>query len=551
MFRFFLLGALFAETAKAAPKAPENQMVAHIVQQRGFRPSPDSAAWTTGRNWSLNGTNSTTPTGVAGTASSTFSFPLNATSTSMSSACPLSIITSTTTVDVTFYITATTSFGSNLTSSSGTGTAHPSWTSSSTNSSSTTSCATWNMSSTSLNLSTGLTKPVNSSATTASTASESPCSDETATTSTSMWHNITTSVMPSQTTEPCDDDLASTTQLNSTATASSALLNSTAIWSAKTSSGVTQSTTPCDDEHETGSSSASAFSTSAVSNTAVSDVSKTAVSSAFSSGATFTSRGSNSTTSQTFSMTSSSLGNGTATHSSMETTTPTEPCEDGSSTVTPATSWDASATSSHDTSSTLQVIPTSSTDSSRSPITKSADTTPVSWATQTTLTAVDPIPTESCIIDTSMVPVTSAPLTSVPSSTLIPTKTVCQDNAPTGKPMPGNNHCGVHGLPVGNYFLARFVENSPGVRVTLEGCYQFCASVMNATDGCKSYRFYPERGLNVPRCDLYGSNVAYALDSIDNDHPDIWFDLTCDSPSDQKWAHLPGMSRLRDLGLLE
>lgn len=72
---------------------------------------------------------------------------------------------------------------------------------------------------------------------------------------------------------------------------------------------------------------------------------------------------------------------------------------------------------------------------------------------------------------------------------------------------------------------------------------------MNATDGCKAYRFYPERGLNVPRCDLYGSNVAYALDSIDNDHPDLWFDLACGSPSDERWTHLPGMARRRELGL--
>ncbi|KAK2026860.1 hypothetical protein LX32DRAFT_654400 [Colletotrichum zoysiae] len=160
-------------------------------------------------------------------------------------------------------------------------------------------------------------------------------------------------------------------------------------------------------------------------------------------------------------------------------------------------------------------------------------------------------PNESCVIDTSMVPVTIAPLTSVPTSTVIPTKTVCQEDAPTGKPKPDNNHCGVHGLPVGNYFLARFVENAPGAPVTLEGCYQFCASVMDATNGCKAYRFYPERGINVPRCDLYGSSVAYALDSINNDNPDIWFDLNCGSPSDQRWAHLPGMTRLRKLGLLE
>lgn len=33
---------------------------------------------------------------------------------------------------------------------------------------------------------------------------------------------------------------------------------------------------------------------------------------------------------------------------------------------------------------------------------------------------------------------------------------------------------GIHGLPVGDYFLAEFIENKAGVPVTLLGCYQFC-----------------------------------------------------------------------------
>lgn len=74
-------------------------------------------------------------------------------------------------------------------------------------------------------------------------------------------------------------------------------------------------------------------------------------------------------------------------------------------------------------------------------------------------------------------------------------------------------------------------------------------SVMEATEGCRSYRFYPERGINAPRCDLYGSPVAYALDRIEDRHVDIWFDLECGSPRDARWAGLPGLARLAELGL--
>lgn len=82
---------------------------------------------------------------------------------------------------------------------------------------------------------------------------------------------------------------------------------------------------------------------------------------------------------------------------------------------------------------------------------------------------------EDCIIDTEIVPVSTATLTVLPSDkTETPTKTVSEDDAPTGKPEEHSAHCGVHGEPVGNYFLAQFVENTPGEPVTLEGCYQFC-----------------------------------------------------------------------------
>ncbi|GKT55504.1 hypothetical protein ColTof4_07630 [Colletotrichum tofieldiae] len=548
-----LLGAiaLLAGGVKAAPKASdeqfakEKQVVAHIVQGRNLRPDPQSGEWVhavaaRGRSeFHFNGAvNATSPAGtgtVGAPSSSAFSLPHNTTSSTSSfhaSGCPQSVTTSTTTVDVTFYITATTSYGGNLTSSRGTGTVFPpSSLSSQVFVNSTSSRAAWNISSTSTRFSTGYTLPANSShaSTTVSftTVSESPCPDNTSNTqiphpnitsslsshysssslatgdssgtitSVPVWYN-TTSAVPSRTTEPCDDDMGSTSRLNSSSTVFSAQLNSTAPWSTKTSTSAAQ---------ETRSSSATTTYTIATSN--IPHVNSTTNS-------TLSTKTQDGTFSQTVSIMPSST-----TECDDEATVSSAPTNASSSAHTVSSSWTTRTP-------TTMMATTASADPSSSPI-----------------------PTESCVIDTSMVPVTSAPLTSVPASTLVPTKTVCQEDAPTGKPKPGNNHCGVHGLPVGNYFLARFVENAPGVPVTLEGCFQFCASVMDATNGCKAYRFYPERGLNVPRCDLYGSSVAYALDSINNDHPDMWFDLTCGSPSDKRWAHLPGMTRLRELGLLE
>ncbi|OLN94243.1 hypothetical protein CCHL11_02917 [Colletotrichum chlorophyti] len=545
-----LLGAvaLLTGNVEAAPKAPQDQAVAHIVQGRGApRPSSYPAS---GRDWPklhMNGTNVTVPAPApVGTVSSTYTLPYNHTSTTsllQSLGCLTSVLTSTTTVDVTFYITATTSYGSNFTSSSGTDTVFPVSSSSQGYINSTTSRAAWNASSTSLHLSTGYASPVSSShASTAislATSSESPCPDDTATTQLpypnitssflsrdSSAGHITSTLLPgwnstasatfSQTTEPCNDDTGSTSRFNSTTTALSTHSNSTASWFTRTATSAAQETR-CDDE--TGS---------------VTSVSSTPTSTAWA----------NQTSSLALSHVSSfssSLLNVTSTHQSTSTEEP------NMSTAAPSHSAESSSLTEDSTTRTsTRAITTPLTSIQSQTVTPFLPTTSITTAHSPAIT-----PTESCVIDTSMVPITSAPLTSVPSSTLTPTKTVCQDDAPTGKPKPGNNHCGVHGLPVGNYFLARFVENAPGRRVTLEGCYQFCGSVMNATNGCMAYRFYPERGLNVPRCDLYGSNVAYALDSINNDHPDIWFDLACGSPSDERWAHLPGMDRLRELGLLE
>ncbi|KAL2877732.1 hypothetical protein SGCOL_006894 [Colletotrichum sp. CLE4] len=551
---FLGITALLLGNAAAAPKSSDEQVAAHIVRGPDSRPDLQSGEWVRpiaarGRsgfhfNGTSNGTSSAVGTGTAvGTASSThYTLSYNSSSTASSSSsfhasgCPESVTTSFTTVDVTFYITATTSYGGNLTSSRGTGTAYLPSSSSSLPANSTSSRAAWNItSSTSMIISTGYTLPVNSTTISSVASSESPCPDDTASThqpypnitstysssslttggsdgtvtSVPAWHN-TTSAVPSQITEPCDGDMSSTSSyINSTSMAFSSQLNSTAPWSTKTSTSAAVET-PCDDETSTGSAVPPFTSSMPLINSTMTY--------------TLSTKTRNGTYSQSASTTSAIAT--------------TEPCDD----ETTASASTYSSISSSWTTQTPDVTPFLPNTTSSIAVTSSTARATTAFSSV--------IPTESCVIDTSMAPITTASLTTVPTSTTIPTKTVCQNDAPTGKPMPGNNHCGVHGLPVGNYFLARFVNNAPNVPVTLEGCYQFCASVMNTTDGCKSYRFYPEKGLNVPRCDLYGSTVAYALDSIDNDHPDLWFDLTCGSPSSEQWAHLPGIERLHELGLV-
>ncbi len=54
--------------------------------------------------------------------------------------------------------------------------------------------------------------------------------------------------------------------------------------------------------------------------------------------------------------------------------------------------------------------------------------------------------------------------------------------------------------------------------------------------GCLSYDFYLEPGLDVPRCNLYSSTVAYALHSIDDNEPHLWFDLGCGDPLAPQWS---------------
>ncbi|KFA66499.1 hypothetical protein S40285_00682 [Stachybotrys chlorohalonatus IBT 40285] len=159
------------------------------------------------------------------------------------------------------------------------------------------------------------------------------------------------------------------------------------------------------------------------------------------------------------------------------------------------------------------------------------------------------------VIDVSMIPVLSSPLLTTLSRSSRPTTTVTELGA-TGAPVQDRTYCGIRGQPAGTYFIAEFIEDRPGVQVTLEGCYQFCdvskrlpsytstdsrgfsctdlwlQSVMESTRGCQAYRFY-HNDLGAPRCALYGMPVPWVVRDLDERQEDQWWDLDCGSPTEQ------------------
>lgn len=78
-------------------------------------------------------------------------------------------------------------------------------------------------------------------------------------------------------------------------------------------------------------------------------------------------------------------------------------------------------------------------------------------------------------------------------------------------------------------YLGTFVENKNNVRVTLEGCYEFCQVY---AEECQSYHFYTADGLGpqATRCDLYGATLPFVLESIDPTADGVWFDRECGDP---------------------
>ncbi|KAJ4310752.1 hypothetical protein N0V84_010808 [Fusarium piperis] len=148
----------------------------------------------------------------------------------------------------------------------------------------------------------------------------------------------------------------------------------------------------------------------------------------------------------------------------------------------------------------------------------------------TTSTSIESSTTEPCIIDTSMVPISSSYLNATATTSSAPTETICEDDAENGAPNSDTAYCGVKGEATGMNFLAEFSQDSYGMPVTLEGCYQFCKLDLPSTRGCEAYRFY-HNSSGAPRCAVYGLPVYRDIREIDSTVEDVWYDLSCGSPS--------------------
>ncbi|CAM1506715.1 Fc.00g063560.m01.CDS01 [Cosmosporella sp. VM-42] len=329
-------------------------------------------------------------------------------------------------------------------------------------------------------------------------ASTEPCDDETSSTLTSMTtiprnqtmqsytnpgHTVTTS-------EPCDDEATSSSALKTTKTGSETIQT-------YTRPGHTTTSEPCDDD----------------------------------------------LTSTLSSVTTVSANQTIQTYTNpRHTATTSEPCDDETTTgmestsisipttirtsIPPFANTSVPLTSRSFTTTTILTEPCDETTTSRS-----FTVTPFLSTTTTPTFA-----TETCVIDTSMTPVTTATLTTAttPPQYTQPSQTVCEYNYEPGTPDRDSEHCGVPGEPVGTYFIAEFIEDRPGVVVSLEGCYQFCDSVMDSTRGCQAYRFY-HNNLGAPRCALYGMPVSWDVRELDPNQPNRWYDLTCGSPTAEAW----------------
>ncbi|KAG9257915.1 uncharacterized protein F5Z01DRAFT_309438 [Emericellopsis atlantica] len=187
------------------------------------------------------------------------------------------------------------------------------------------------------------------------------------------------------------------------------------------------------------------------------------------------------------------------------------------------------------TESTIVLSPSATPSSSV--ITLSLTTATPTPMTSEQLTTTEPPRTTGyplICIDTWVTPVTTAKMSVTPAPLPEPTRTACADDHETGAPEEAVLYCGIHGKPAGVYFLAEFIEEKSGVPVTEEGCFQFCDSVMEATEGCQSYRFYHNE-LGAPRCALYGMPVAAVVDDLDESQDDVWYDLKCGSPTEEGW----------------
>lgn len=185
--------------------------------------------------------------------------------------------------------------------------------------------------------------------------------------------------------------------------------------------------------------------------------------------------------------------------------------------------------------------------------TTSADLRPTVTPFLTTTLVSETATTETCIIDTSMIPVSTRLYNAAtPTAPAYPAQTICEHTVEYGtSPKKDASYCGVNGAPVDNYLVAEFTEERTGVAVTAEGCYQFCnvrcppsspdetrltllKSDMDVTSGCQAYRFYHDQS-GSPRCGLYGIAASISIRLLDSTVNDLWYDLACGSPSEEAW----------------
>ncbi|EPE25926.1 hypothetical protein GLAREA_01838 [Glarea lozoyensis ATCC 20868] len=201
----------------------------------------------------------------------------------------------------------------------------------------------------------------------------------------------------------------------------------------------------------------------------------------------------------------------TISYSSIKPTTNTSSITHASSTAS------ITGCSAPSTSTSVITITNNVTSTITLPFNSTSQTTTTSSTTTSTTshtTIITPLPL------TSVLPATVATGASSelhPSTSVVAT-TIVSGTPPGATANPKALHCGLHGLPVGDYFLAGFVENETSGRLDVWKCWRYCTSVFGIDMGCESYTFYPEEGTDAPRCDLYGGSVAQSLDSVNRFH---------------------------------
>ncbi|KAL6403460.1 hypothetical protein AUP68_12810 [Ilyonectria robusta] len=202
----------------------------------------------------------------------------------------------------------------------------------------------------------------------------------------------------------------------------------------------------------------------------------------------------------------------------------TEPCDDDTTTTWTSTVVPGNTTASSPPSSSTEPCDETST-------TKPVSVTPfLSSSTTTSASSTSETP----VIDTYMVPVSTPVLNTTPTYPLPAKETICEHTVQPGSPSKDTTYCGVHGTPASTYFISEFTEERPGVPVSLEDCYQFCISALQTTRGCQSYRYYTNSA-GAPRCALYGLTISKSVRELDSSQSDVWYDLTCGSPSEEAW----------------